>query len=76
MIRVEMEAFRTAHDPMLDSYTLLGFAAAHTNRLKLGTLITSVTYRHPGLLAKIATTLDVLSEGRAILGVGRAASLG
>lgn len=68
----QMEAFRTAHDPMLEGYTLLGFAAAHTGRLKLGTLVTGVTYRHPGLLAKIATTLDVLSEGRAIFGVGAA----
>jgi F420-dependent oxidoreductase-like protein len=68
----QMERFRTAHDPMLEGYTLLGFAAAHTSRVKLGTLVTGVTYRHPGLLAKIATTLDVLSEGRAILGVGAA----
>jgi F420-dependent oxidoreductase-like protein len=68
----QMEAFRTAHDPMLEGYTMLGFAAAHTGRLKLGTLVTGVTYRHPGLLAKIATTLDVLSEGRAIFGVGAA----
>jgi len=68
----QMEQFRTAHDPMLEGYTLLGFAAAHTSRVRLGTLVTGVTYRHPGLLAKVATTLDVLSEGRAILGVGAA----
>ena len=68
----QMEAFRTAHDPMLEGYTVLGFAAAHTSRVKLGTLVTGITYRHPGLLAKIATTLDVLSEGRAFLGVGAA----
>ena len=68
----QMEQFRTAHDAMLEGYTLLGFAAAHTSRVRLGTLVTGVTYRHPGLLAKIATTLDVLSEGRAILGVGAA----
>ncbi|MCS0498297.1 LLM class F420-dependent oxidoreductase [Protaetiibacter mangrovi] len=68
----QMERFRTAHDEMLEGYTVLGFAAAHTSRVRLGTLVTGVTYRHPGLLAKIATTLDVLSEGRAILGVGAA----
>lgn len=68
----QMEAYRTAHDPMLEGYTTLGFAAAHTSRVKLGTLVTGITYRHPGLLAKIATTLDVLSQGRAILGVGAA----
>lgn len=68
----QMEAFRTAHDPMLEGYTVLGFAAAHTSRVRLGTLVTGITYRHPGLLAKIATTLDVLSEGRGMLGVGAA----
>jgi F420-dependent oxidoreductase-like protein len=68
----QMEAFRTAHDPMLEGYTLLGFAAAHTSRVKLGTLVTGVTYRHPGLLSKLATTLDVLSQGRSIFGVGAA----
>lgn len=68
----QMEGFRTAHDPMLEGYTLLGFAAAHTSRLRLGTLVTGVTYRHPGLLSKIVTTLDVLSGGRAMLGIGAA----
>jgi len=68
----QMEAFRTAHDPMLEGYTVLGFAAAHTSRVKLGTLVTGITYRHPGVLAKIVTTLDVLSEGRAFFGVGAA----
>ena len=68
----QMEIFRTAHDPMLEGYTVLGFAAAHTSRVKLGTLVTGVTYRHPGLLSKIVTTLDVLSEGRAMLGIGAA----
>ena len=68
----QMEQFRSAHDPMLEGYTLLGFAAAHTSTVKLGTLVTGITYRHPGLLSKIVTTLDVLSEGRAMLGVGAA----
>lgn len=68
----QMEQYRTAHDPMLEGYTALGFAAAVTSRMKLGTVVTGVTYRHPGLLAKIVTTLDVLSEGRAFLGLGAA----
>src|SRR6218665_2377519 len=57
----QMEQFRTAHDPMLEGYTTLGFLAGITERVKLGTVVTGVTYRHPGLLAKIVTTLDVLS---------------
>lgn len=57
-------------DPMLEVYTALGFLAAHTKRAQLGALVTGVHYRHPGLLAKIVTTLDVLSGGRAILGIG------
>ena len=57
---------------MLEGYTTLGYLAAHTSRLELGLLVTGVTYRHPGLLAKIVTTLDVLSSGRAVLGVGAA----
>ncbi|MFD1715251.1 LLM class F420-dependent oxidoreductase [Amnibacterium flavum] len=68
----QMEQFRTAHDPMLEGYTTLGYLAAKTSTVKLGTVVTGVTYRHPGLLAKIATTLDVLSEGRAFLGIGAA----
>src|SRR5439155_10337592 len=57
------------HD-MLEAYTTLGFLAAHTERIKLLTMVTGVIYRHPGLLAKAVTTLDVLSGGRAILGIG------
>ncbi|GMA93241.1 hypothetical protein GCM10025881_39730 [Pseudolysinimonas kribbensis] len=68
----QMEQFRTAHDPMLEGYTALGFVAGVTSRMKLGTIVTGVTYRHPALLAKIATTLDVLSGGRAFLGIGAA----
>lgn len=59
------------HD-MLEGWSTLNFLAGLTNRVKLGTLVTGVTYRHPGLLVKQATTLDVLSEGRAILGLGAA----
>jgi F420-dependent oxidoreductase-like protein len=59
------------HD-MLEAYTTLGFLAAHTNRVKLITIITGVAYRHPGILAKMISTLDVLSGGRAWLGIGAA----
>ncbi|MGH8893358.1 MAG: LLM class F420-dependent oxidoreductase [Actinomycetes bacterium] len=57
---------------MLEAYTTLGFLAAHTSRVKLLTLVTAVVYRDPGLLAKMVTTLDVLSGGRAMLGIGAA----
>jgi F420-dependent oxidoreductase-like protein len=56
--------------PMLEGYTTLAYLAGRTRQIKLGTLITGVHYRHPGLLAKIVTTLDVLSGGRAFLGIG------
>jgi F420-dependent oxidoreductase-like protein len=58
--------------PMLEAYTTLGYLAACTSRAKLVTLVTGVVYRHPGILAKIVTTLDVLSGGRAWLGIGAA----
>jgi F420-dependent oxidoreductase-like protein len=58
--------------PMLEAYTTLGFLAAKTQRLLLHTLVTGVVYREPGLLAKAVTTLDVLSGGRAGLGIGAA----
>ncbi|RDI67464.1 LLM class F420-dependent oxidoreductase [Nocardia pseudobrasiliensis] len=61
-----------AESNMLEGYTTLGYLAAHTSRVELGLLVTGVTYRHPGLLAKIVTTLDVLSGGRAVLGLGAA----
>lgn len=57
---------------MLEAYTLLGALAARTSTVKLGTLVTGVTYRNPALLAKIVTTLDVISSGRAFLGIGAA----
>ncbi len=57
---------------MLEAYTTLGYLAACTSRAKLVTLVTGVVYRHPGVLAKIVTTLDVLSRGRAWLGIGAA----
>ncbi|OLB78399.1 MAG: LLM class F420-dependent oxidoreductase [Actinobacteria bacterium 13_2_20CM_2_71_6] len=55
---------------MLEAYTTLGFLAAHTSRVELLTVMTGVIYRYPGLLAKTVTTLDVLSAGRAWLGIG------
>lgn len=59
------------HDqPMLEAYTALGALAAATSKVQLGTLVTGNTYRNPTLLAKSITTLDVISQGRAILGVG------
>jgi len=61
-----------ADDPMLEAYTTLGYVAALTSTTQLGVLVTGVTYRHPGLLAKITATLDVLSGGRATLGIGAA----
>ena len=57
---------------MLEGWSALAFAAGQTNHIQLGTLVTGVTYRHPGLLVKTATTLDVLSHGRAYFGVGAA----
>jgi F420-dependent oxidoreductase-like protein len=68
----QMEMLGGAPEPMLEGYTSLGFLAGQTERMQLGLLVTGVTYRYPGLLAKIVTTLDVLSGGRAILGIGAA----
>jgi F420-dependent oxidoreductase-like protein len=68
----QMEAMFPVTDPMMEGYSTLAFLAAHTETVRLGLLVTGVTYRHPGLLAKTVTTLDVLSEGRALLGIGAA----
>lgn len=61
-----------AEDPMLEAYTTLGYLAGITSRVDLQVLVTGVTYRHPGILAKTMSTLDVLSQGRSILGMGAA----
>jgi F420-dependent oxidoreductase-like protein len=61
-----------ATDPMLEAYTLLAGVAARTRRVQLGAMVTGVTYRNPAFLAKVVTTLDVISSGRAILGIGAA----
>jgi F420-dependent oxidoreductase-like protein len=59
-------------EPMLEAYTALGYLAARTTKVELLAWVTAVTYRDPGLLAKAVTTLDVLSNGRAMLGIGAA----
>ena len=59
-------------EPMMEAYTTLSALATQTSRVKLGTLVTGVTYRNPALLVKQVTTLDVISKGRAILGIGAA----
>jgi F420-dependent oxidoreductase-like protein len=60
------------HHEMLEGYSALSYMAAVTSRAKLGTMVTGAIYRHPGILAKTVTTLDVLSGGRAWLGIGAA----
>ena len=68
----QMDGLAPATEPMLEGYTTMGYLAARTETMTLGLLVTGVTYRHPGLLAKIVATLDVLSGGRARLGIGAA----
>mgnify|MGYP003419535104 FL=1 len=69
---LQMEQLGGPDEPMLEGYTTLGYLAGLTSKVELQLLVTGVTYRHPGLLAKIVTTLDVLSQGRAALGIGAA----
>jgi F420-dependent oxidoreductase-like protein len=68
----QMENFGRAEDPFLEGYTSLGYLAGRTTNITLALLVTGVTYRHPGLLAKTVTTLDVLSQGRSMFGIGAA----
>jgi F420-dependent oxidoreductase-like protein len=69
---LQMEKVGRAHDPFLEGYTSLGFLAGQTTTIDLSLLVTGVTYRYPGVLAKAVTTLDVLSQGRSMLGLGAA----
>ncbi len=66
----QLPGLGTPNQPMLEAYTALGGLATATERVQLGTLVTGNTYRNPTLLAKAITTLDVMSQGRAILGIG------
>jgi len=66
----QLPGLGTPDQPMLEAYTALGALAASTESVQLGTLVTGNTYRNPTLLAKAITTLDVISQGRAILGIG------
>ncbi|WP_197377403.1 LLM class F420-dependent oxidoreductase [Mycolicibacterium baixiangningiae] len=66
----QLPGLGTPDQPMLEAYTALGALATATERVQLGTLVTGITYRNPTLLAKEITTLDVISAGRAILGIG------
>jgi F420-dependent oxidoreductase-like protein len=66
----QIRSFGPPQREMLESYTALAYIAGLTSRVKLMTMVTGVTHRHPGVLAKTVTTLDVLSGGRAWLGIG------
>jgi F420-dependent oxidoreductase-like protein len=66
----QIRSIGAVDEPMLEAYTTLGYLAACTERVRLGTLVTCAVYRHPGALVKQVTTLDVLSGGRAWFGVG------
>jgi F420-dependent oxidoreductase-like protein len=66
----QLPGLGTPDQPMLEAYTTLGGLAAATEKVQLGTLVTGNSYRNPTLLAKVITTLDVISQGRAILGIG------
>jgi alkanesulfonate monooxygenase SsuD/methylene tetrahydromethanopterin reductase-like flavin-dependent oxidoreductase (luciferase family) len=67
---VQADPASSFEEPMLEAYTTLGFLAGTTTRIRLGTMVTAATHRPPALLIEAVTTLDVLSEGRAWLGVG------
>ncbi|MDQ6693928.1 MAG: LLM class F420-dependent oxidoreductase [Chloroflexota bacterium] len=68
----QIQGIGPAEWPMLEGYSALAFIAGQTSKMKLGTMVTGVTYRNPGVLVKTVTTLDVLSGGRAYLGIGAA----
>lgn len=66
----QMEQLGRAQDPFLEGYMSLAFLAGQTKKITLSVLVTGVTYRHPGVLAKTVATLDVLSPGRSMFGIG------
>ena len=68
----QIDRIGAPEEPMLEGYSALSYLAALTKRARLGTMVTGVVYRHPGILVKTVTTLDVLSGGRAYLGIGAA----
>lgn len=68
----QIRAVGAVDEPMLEGWTALGFIAAHTKRARIGLMVGGIHYRHPGIWVKAATTLDVLSGGRAWLGLGAA----
>lgn len=68
----QIEMIGKPEEPMLEAYSALNYLAAVTKQIRLGTLVTGVIYRYPGILAKTVTTLDVLSGGRAYFGIGAA----
>jgi F420-dependent oxidoreductase-like protein len=68
----QIGAIGPEEEPMLEAYTALGALAMKTERVLLGTMVSGVTYRNPAMLAKVITTLDVISKGRAVLGIGAA----
>ena len=70
LLQADPYGARPGETEMLEAYTTLGFLAARTERVRLGTLVTAVTFRPPALLVKAVTTLDVLSGGRALFGIG------
>src|SRR5699024_3269523 len=67
-----MESVVRAQDPFMEGYTSMGFLTGQTERITLTMLVTGVTYRYPGALAKTVATLDVLSQGRSMFGIGAA----
>jgi len=68
----QIQGIGPSTDPMLEAYSILSGIAARTGRVNLGALVTGVTYRNPAFLAKTVTTLDIVSSGRAVLGIGAA----
>src|SRR2546430_6527890 len=66
----QIQSIRPPQPDMLEAYTTLGYLAANTSRARPGTIVTGAVYRYPGVIAKIVTTLDVLSGGRGMLGIG------